>query len=572
MKLQSSVQLLIFFTVSVVTCNLNAKGFIRTQGTKFVDANCDQFVVNGWNSWEMMEGVLGKVGYTDYSTFQGKDPLSWMFDTAVSSNLNTFRIFGHGHDASIMTLQYSPGNYNYEALYALDVVLDAAAQRNIRAILTFVNNWRDVDSKSKYVEWSNSAGWGDDFYTDETAKNYFKNHMSFMVNRVNSVNGKTYRDDPTILAWNLINELRSDSSDCGPDCAQYIQNWIDEMSAYLKSVDPNHMITVGEEGFYGWHSGKDYVNPDAWNGASHTWSMKSGQNFYNNHAGRGIDFAGTHIWVDNWGITYDMQGFFSKWIEEHANDARALNKPLLIEEFGKESFNEYNFANERDPFFAIAYQKTIDSVRNDDVIQGTMWWEWENDEAGSLKEYDIKTYHTTWTQQIQPKSYELAMVRDAKPLLPNCIPGDSMSFEALFIDQNTDNFVYYMFRQNVVASNEGDTFYADGTEFVQGVSREECASRCESSQPSCTSFAYNVENGGTCYLKNGESDSSEGWYWSMDGWSTFWRRVGSYSDCTSDPNCYACSQEGICILCNQGSTLERSNDPFSLPYCTPGYQ
>lgn len=27
-----------------------------------------------------------------------------------------------------------------------------------------------------------------------------------------------------------------------------MQSWIEEMSAYLKSVDPNHLVTVGEEG------------------------------------------------------------------------------------------------------------------------------------------------------------------------------------------------------------------------------------------------------------------------------------------------------------------------------------
>eukprot|EP01024_Parvocaulis_polyphysoides_P028784 TRINITY_DN25998_c0_g2_i1.p1 TRINITY_DN25998_c0_g2~~TRINITY_DN25998_c0_g2_i1.p1 ORF type:complete len:566 (-),score=68.07 TRINITY_DN25998_c0_g2_i1:747-2444(-) len=557
-----------FFIVQVVICNLNSKGFIRTQGTKFVDANCEQYVVNGWNSWEMIEGVLGKVGYTDYSPFQGKDPLQWMMDTAVSANLNTFRIFGHGHDPYIMTLQYSPGTYDQNTLYGLDVVLDMAAQRNLKVILTFVNNWRDVDSKSNYVEWSGTSG--DDFYYDENTKNMFKNHMQFMVNRENSVNGVKYRDDPTILAWNLINELRSDNPECGPDCGQYIQSWLDEMAAFLKSIDPNHMITVGEEGFYGWYSGKEHVNPDAWNGKSHTWSMKSGQNFVPNHSGRGIDFAATHIWVDNWEIMYDDQSFFSSWIQEHANDARALNKPLVIEEFGKVSFNEYNFNQERDPFFAIAYQQTIDSIYADDVIQGVMWWEWENDEYGPLKEYDIKTFHSTWNDQIVPLSDQIRQIRDSKPLMPNCIPGESVSYEALYVDQqNSEGFVYYMFRQNVLASNEGETVYAaDNMEFVTGISSQECASRCESAQPSCSSFSFKQEDG-ACYLKTAGGQASDGWVWDLEGWSTYWRRQGTYGDCTNDQNCYACSQENICILCNENYSLDREND---LPYCRPSYE
>lgn len=30
-----------------------------------------------------------------------------------------------------------------------------------------------------------------------------------------------------------------------------MQSWIEEVSAFLKQQDPNHLVTVGEEGFYG---------------------------------------------------------------------------------------------------------------------------------------------------------------------------------------------------------------------------------------------------------------------------------------------------------------------------------
>jgi endo-1,4-beta-mannosidase len=53
---------------------------------------------------------------------------------------------------------------------------------------------------------------------------------------------QAYRDDPTILSWNLINEPRCDAIGCNTD----ILNWIEEMAPYLKSVDSNHLVTVGE--------------------------------------------------------------------------------------------------------------------------------------------------------------------------------------------------------------------------------------------------------------------------------------------------------------------------------------
>lgn len=30
-----------------------------------------------------------------------------------------------------------------------------------------------------------------------------------------------------------------------------MQTWIEDLSAFVKEQDPNHLVTVGEEGFYG---------------------------------------------------------------------------------------------------------------------------------------------------------------------------------------------------------------------------------------------------------------------------------------------------------------------------------
>lgn len=29
-----------------------------------------------------------------------------------------------------------------------------------------------------------------------------------------------------------------------------LQAWVDEMANYMKGLDPNHLLTLGEEGFY----------------------------------------------------------------------------------------------------------------------------------------------------------------------------------------------------------------------------------------------------------------------------------------------------------------------------------
>lgn len=118
---------------------------------------------------------------------------------------------------------------------------------------------------------------------------------------------------------------------CKPwiDPESSVQAWIEEMSAHLKSLDPNHMVTIGEEGFYGPGSVSESVNPGT------GWATITGQNFTANHAPKSIDFAGIHLWPDNWEI-WDPE-FLDSWIQQHLKDATGLGKPLLVEEFGKQA-------------------------------------------------------------------------------------------------------------------------------------------------------------------------------------------------------------------------------------------
>ncbi|EFN56781.1 hypothetical protein CHLNCDRAFT_13786, partial [Chlorella variabilis] len=106
---------------------------------------------------------------------------------------------------------------------------------------------------------------------------------------------------------------------------------------WLKSLDPNHLVTVGEEGFWGPGSPQAQNNPQpsssepGWGRGC--WAQATGQDFVPNHSIDSIDFAGIHIWPDNWNIT--EQAFLQRWIDTHMAAARDMNKPLIIEEFGK---------------------------------------------------------------------------------------------------------------------------------------------------------------------------------------------------------------------------------------------
>ncbi len=85
----------------------------------------------------------------------------------------------------------------------------------------------------QYIQWAGAEG-HDPFFTDPDVKKLFKNHIDTMVNRRNTINNRLYKDDPTIFAWDLMNEPRCDCFpdfipvpdsyvSCRPECAKKVQ-------------------------------------------------------------------------------------------------------------------------------------------------------------------------------------------------------------------------------------------------------------------------------------------------------------------------------------------------------------
>lgn len=85
----------------------------------------------------------------------------------------------------------------------------------------------------QYIQWAGAEG-DDVFFTDPGTKQLFKDHIDAMVNRRNTINNRLYKDDPTIFAWDLMNEPRCDCFpdfipvpdsyvSCRPECAKKVQ-------------------------------------------------------------------------------------------------------------------------------------------------------------------------------------------------------------------------------------------------------------------------------------------------------------------------------------------------------------
>ncbi|KAJ3315955.1 hypothetical protein HDV04_000163 [Boothiomyces sp. JEL0838] len=218
----------------------------------------------------------------------------------------------------------------------MDAVLYHANQAGIKLILTLANNWGDFGGIDFYVNSfsTNSPRSHSDFYKNGAVKTQFKRWVNHVLTRVNTITGVAYKDDPTIFAWELGNEFRCVGSgplpagNCGPSD---ITSWIDEMSGYIKTIDTNHMVAIGDEGFFdnghfsGGYSGSPYGD------------LFRGVNDFERNAGLPhIDLLSFHAYFDQWNTPNEPQKLQNslKWIKDHNSVAQSVNKPIYLGEYG----------------------------------------------------------------------------------------------------------------------------------------------------------------------------------------------------------------------------------------------
>lgn len=129
------------------------------------------------------------------------------------------------------------------------------------------------------------------------------------------------------MAWELGNELRCGATDgrnlprspngCTPAT---LTSWVDEMSTFIKSIDPFHLVTVGSEGQF-----NDPASSDGF------YNGGDGDDFAAQIALPDVDFGTFHTYPDWWSKTVQWA---NQWIIDHATAAKKAGKPVLHEEYG----------------------------------------------------------------------------------------------------------------------------------------------------------------------------------------------------------------------------------------------
>ncbi|XP_073003583.1 mannan endo-1,4-beta-mannosidase 5-like [Typha latifolia] len=321
--------------------------FVRTQGSEFV-LNGQPFLFNGFNSYWMLHVAADPAG---------RSKVSEVFREAAANGLTVCRTWAF-NDGGDRALQVSPGVYDEQVFEGFDFVISEAQKYGVRLILSLVNNFKDFGGRAQYVDWARNAGAAvtneDDFYTNPVVKGYYKNHVQSILTRVNTITKMAYRDDATIMAWELINEPRCQCDYSG----KTINGWVQEMASYTKSLDNKHMLEIGMEGFYGdSNPAKKQYNP----------GYQVGTDYIDSNLIKEIDFATIHAYPDIWlsGQTdLSQTAFMQRWTWSHWDDARKiLQKPLVFAEFGKSKKDAGYTENERDLYLAAVYSDIYSFAR-----------------------------------------------------------------------------------------------------------------------------------------------------------------------------------------------------------------
>ncbi len=283
-----------------------------------------------------------------------------------------------------------PGRLNEQLLVGLDVMLDEMSKRRMRGVLFLTNYWEWSGGMTSYLDWTDSStfvdperqGWeaymdyAGSFGANVRAQEIFRDHVRRLITRVNTVNGRRYADDPTIMAWQLANEPRPGTvSPVGESMLPAFVAWIDSTARFIRSLDSLHLISTGSEGVIG--------------------SLVSADNYVRIHRSPAIDYLTFHLWPVVW-RWYDpkrpdstaavAESLSVDYILQHIALAQRLGKPLVMEEFGMSrdtgGYDAATPVSTRDRWFRMFFSIIEDSIAAGAPIAGSNVWAWGGEGRG----------------------------------------------------------------------------------------------------------------------------------------------------------------------------------------------
>ena len=256
--------LLLFYTLAHGQYNLNigaekiftvdeiANGEYGSTAGKY-----DQFVYRNGSSLYLGADKFRFVSFNIPSLLMLEDRIKgeWVTPTRLEQQDAILTVKGmNGKVIRAYSLGYGKGQHfegnelGEEAFVAMDHALDLCRIHNIRLIIPIINMHHGGDDTGiglygdfKHLTDLNNVK-PSQFYTNNAVKTSLKSLLTKMLNRINTVNGVKYANDPYILGWQLGNELGGWDEQIPPS------EWSLDIAQHLKSHAPKTLVFDGSFG------------------------------------------------------------------------------------------------------------------------------------------------------------------------------------------------------------------------------------------------------------------------------------------------------------------------------------
>ncbi|NUP79622.1 MAG: cellulase family glycosylhydrolase, partial [Nonomuraea sp.] len=225
-------------------------GFAYRCGVNFC-LDGKKFFFAGANTYDLFTFGSGS-GDTE-SQYMDKARIDAHFARLQADKVGVLRLWMFSHE-SWHGFETAKGVYNEQEFALFDYVIESAKAHGVKLLPVFENYWEAYGGIDRRLEWEGLSGGHPGrgkFFNKTVCPGCFtsyKNYVSHALNRVNHYSGVTYKDDPTIFAWELMNEPRyQDQTPNENTTGTTLRAWVDEMGAFVKGIDPNHLLGTGLE-------------------------------------------------------------------------------------------------------------------------------------------------------------------------------------------------------------------------------------------------------------------------------------------------------------------------------------
>lgn len=355
--------------------------FVDVRGTRF-ELRGKPYRYAGTNLW--YGPYLGSPGPLGH-----RDRLKRELDALTRLGIDNVRVLASGETSPLKNslspaIQKHGAPDNEALLKGLDFTLAEMGKRGMKAVLFLNNFWEWSGGMVTYQYWSNGGRYIDlndpahpwpefadfsaQFYASPKATALYEAYVERIIGRINTVTGKPYKDDPAIMAWQLANEPRPGGTPSKTPWEAFYA-WIARTADLIKKLDPNHLVSTGNEGLMGCLESADCVTKA--------------------NTPKSIDYVTFHMWPLNWSwidpdkLDATFETGLAKcrsYIDTHIKLARALNKPLVLEEFGFPREGGSNAptvpTSHRDRFYRMVYDAVEADAKKNGPFAGTNFWAW----------------------------------------------------------------------------------------------------------------------------------------------------------------------------------------------------